>query len=59
QVFNGILQLDAIFSVMSYAAMKSAKLGRIRSRVFPNFSGRTDPGFSKFGIGALLEYILP
>ncbi|MCI69486.1 hypothetical protein A2U01_0090748 [Trifolium medium] len=58
QVFNGILQLDAIFGVMSCTAMKSAELGRIHSRVFPNFSGRTDPGFSKFGVGALLEYFL-
>ncbi|MCI87030.1 hypothetical protein A2U01_0108311, partial [Trifolium medium] len=58
QIFNGILQLDAIFGVMSCAAMKSVEFGRIRSRIFPNFSGRTDPDFSKLGIGALLEYCL-
>ncbi|MCI71360.1 hypothetical protein A2U01_0092623 [Trifolium medium] len=41
---------------MSCAAMKSAELGSIRSRVLPNLSGRTDPDFSKIGVGALLEY---
>ncbi|MCH90345.1 hypothetical protein A2U01_0011259 [Trifolium medium] len=41
---------------MSCAAMKSAELCSICSGVFPDLSGRTDPGFSKFGIGALLEY---
>ncbi|MCI65494.1 hypothetical protein A2U01_0086752, partial [Trifolium medium] len=58
QVFNDILQLNAIFGVMSCAAVKSADLGHICSRVLPNFSGRTDPGFSKFGVSALMEYFL-
>ncbi|MCI67504.1 hypothetical protein A2U01_0088763, partial [Trifolium medium] len=43
---------------MSCAAVKPAELGHIRSRVFPNFSGMTDPGFGKFGVSTLLEYCL-
>ncbi|MCI31585.1 hypothetical protein A2U01_0052797, partial [Trifolium medium] len=58
QIFNGILQFDAIFDIMSCGAMKSAELRCIRSRVFPDSSGRTDPGFSKFGVSTLLEYSL-